>query len=78
MYLLMVVRQYHGNQSSKQWKHVDHPLSEVMLLSYMKIELHALHRLKNDALKGDRIKHILPKSFTFINPIKVMKFFFKE
>ena len=51
MYLLMVVRQYHGDQSSKQWKHVDHSLSEVMLLSYMKIALHALHRLKNDALR---------------------------
>ena len=40
---------------------MDYPPSEVMLPNY--IILYALHKLKKNSFKGDKIKHIFPKFF---------------
>lgn len=45
----------------------------VMLPSYMKIMLHALHRLKNDALRVIELSIYHPSFFIFINSKRVMK-----
>ena len=74
----MVVQQYHGDQSSKQWKHEEYPPSKVMLPSYMKIMLHTLHKVKNDTLRVIKLSIYHPSSFTFINSRRVMKLLFNE
>ena len=76
MYLPMMVLQYHGDQSNKQWKHVDYPPLKVMLPSNMKIMSHVLHRLKKDALRMIKLSIYHPSSFTFMNSRKVMNLLF--